>query len=555
MKSPSFRAKSRAESYDRPRTGVPPHLRRNSGSSPRACPSRLVVILAFLFALCFCAGTPAKAQDYSHIRIVRLSFIEGNVQYQRPGEDWQDAKLNLPIEQGYALRTDDGYAEVEFESGLEMRLATNSSVEFTELSLVDGGHVTRLRVTGGTASVDAKLSKADRLSLAASNFEVNMPHDARFRIDTSTAESWVSVFHGKVAVQSGSDSAPDSTTIDVSGGHAVHESAEDLASLHIQKDPPRDAFDKWVAQRDDGISGARADMSDAFRGNSYTTGFADLDLYGGWADVPGYGWGWQPYGVAAGWVPFYSGQWMFMGDTGWNWVSAEPWGWFPYHFGGWVNAGGMGWMWVPQGPLAWQPATATWVQTGNQVGWTPVLASPLKPTKTPIGQPASPPRTLIVASAANGATIAPARVERIASADVARAHIVVPVAPASVTRPASVSAAGNRPVANSFVSAGLSFQRRAPATAALPASRVSSTAFNSTRPLVQAPRSAPLPRMMTAGASGSAFSGMGAGGARGGASRMGGVGRMGGGGGGVRAGVSAGHMSGGGGHSSGGGHR
>ncbi len=441
------------------------HSRRNSGNSQPASSSRLAAILAFVFALCFCAGTPAKAQDYSHIRIVRLSFIEGNVQYQRPGQDWQDAKLNLPIEQGYALRTDNGYAEVEFESGLEMRLAQNSSVEFTELSLVDGGHVTRLRVTAGTASVDAKLSKADRLSLAASNFRVNVPHDARFRIDTSTAESWVSVFHGKVAVQSGSDSA----ALNVSGGQAVHESAEDLASLQIQKDPPRDAFDKWVAQRDDGISDARADMSDAFRSNSYTTGFADLDLYGGWANVPGYGWGWQPYGVAAGWVPFYSGQWMFMGDTGWNWVSAEPWGWFPYHFGGWVNAGGMGWMWVPQGPLAWQPATATWVQTGNQVGWTPVLASPLKPTKTPIGQPALPARTLIVASAANGATIGPARVERIASADVAGAHIVVPVAPTSttVTAPANAAAttSANRPAASSFVSAGQSFQRRAPVAA------------------------------------------------------------------------------------------
>ena len=532
--------------FDRVRTSVPDlqaDSRRNSRNSQPASASRLAASLGFVFALCFCAGAPAKAQDYSHIRIVRLSFIEGNVQYQRPGQDWQDAKLNLPIEQGYALRTDNGYAEVEFESGLEMRLAQNSSVEFTELSLVDGGHVTRLRVTAGTASIDAKLSKADRLSLAASNFQVNVPHDARFRIDTSTAESWVSVFHGKVAVQSGSDSA----ALNVSGGQSVHESAEDLASLQIQKDPPRDAFDKWVAQRDDGISDARADMSDAFRGDSYTTGFADLDLYGGWADVPGYGWGWQPYGVAAGWVPFYSGQWMFMGDTGWNWVSAEPWGWFPYHFGGWVNAGGMGWMWVPQGPLAWQPATATWVRTGNQVGWTPVLASPLKPTKTPIGQPASPARTLIVASIANGATIGPARVERIASADVAGAHIVVPIAPTSttVTAPANAAAttSANRPAASSFVSAGQSFQRRAPVAAPI-SPRVSSTAFNSTRPSLQAPRSAPLPRMMSAGGAGSGFSGMG-----------GGVGRIGGGGG-ARAGFSAAHVSGGGGHSSsGGGHR
>jgi hypothetical protein len=552
-----------ANSFDASRTAVPglhPQPRLTAHSSQRAPSSkRAATLFAFLMALCFCAA-PAKAQDYSHVRIVRLSFIEGNVQYQRPGEDWQDAKLNLPIEQGYALRTDDGYAEVEFETGLEMRLASNSSIEFTELALANGGLVTRLHVSAGTASVDAKLSKADQLSFSVSNFQVNVPHDGRFRIDTSAAESWVSVFHGKVAVQSAS------TPIMLGGGHAIHEAADDLASLQIEKGPPRDAFDKWVAQREEGLSDARADMSDALRSNSYSTGFADLDLYGGWASVPGYGWGWQPYGVAAGWVPFYSGQWMFMGNTGWNWVSSEPWGWLPYHFGAWVNAPGMGWMWVPQGPLAWQPATATWVQSGNQVGWTPVLATPLKPPKSASGQPAAPSRTLIVASPANGANIAPSRIVPIASANVAAAHVVVPVAPphtlSSATGTASVNAAGNRPVTNSIAPAGQNFQRRAPATAAFPASRASS-AFNSSRPLMQAPRTAPLPRVMSAGGSATGFNGVRGGGVSGmgggvpaGVGRMGGGGRIAGGGGGARAGASAGHVSGGGGHaSSGGGHR
>ena len=362
-----------------------------------------------------------------------------------------------------------------------------------------------------------------------------MPHDARFRIDTSAAESWVSVFHGKVAVQSGS--AP----VMLGSGHAIHETAEDLASLQMAKDPPHDAFDKWVAQREEGLSDARADVSDALRSNSYSTGFADLDFYGGWFSVPGYGWGWQPYGVAAGWVPFYSGQWMFMGNTGWNWVSSEPWGWLPYHFGSWVNAPGMGWMWVPQGSLTWQPATATWVKTGTQVGWTPVLATPLKPPKSVNGQPAAPSRPLIVASSANGDSIAPSRVVPLASADVAAAHVVVPVAPAHAVSSAAGNTTANRPLANSFVSSGQSFQRRAPATSPLPASRVSSAAFNS-RPLLQAPHAAPLPRAMSGGAPATAFSG-----ARGG---------------GVRAGASAphisgggGHVSAGGGHASGGGHR
>lgn len=489
-----------ANSFDPPRTAV-----------------RSFLVAALLMALCFGAGALAKAQDFSHIRIVRLSLIEGNVQYQRPGEEWQDAKLNLPIQQGYALRTDDGYAEVEFETGLEMRLASNSSVEFTELSLANGGLVTRLHVSAGTASVDAKLSKADQLSFAVSNFQVNVPHDARFRVDTSAAQSWVSVSHGKVAVQSAA--AP----IMLGGGRAIHETADDLASLQIEKDPPRDAFDKWVAQREEGLSDARADMSDGLHSNSYSTGFADLDFYGGWFSVSGYGWGWQPYGIAAGWVPFYSGQWMFMGNTGWNWVSAEPWGWLPYHFGSWVNAPGIGWVWMPQGSLAWQPATATWVQTGGQVGWTPVLATPLKPSKSASGQPAAPSRTLIVASSASGGIIAASRVVPLAPADAAAAHIVVPVAPAHTLSSAAENAA----------------------VTAFPASRVFSTAFNA-RPLLQAPRTAPIPRVISGGAPATGFSGVRGGGVPGGVGRMGGA----------RAGASAPHMSGGGSHaSSGGGHR
>ena len=81
----------------------------------------------------------ARSEDFSKIRIVRLSFVEGDVQFQRPGQDWQDARLNLPIEEGFALRTANGYAEVEFEDALALRLGINSTVEFTDMSLQNGG--------------------------------------------------------------------------------------------------------------------------------------------------------------------------------------------------------------------------------------------------------------------------------------------------------------------------------------------------------------------------------------------------------------------------------
>src|SRR6202049_1851338 len=117
---------------------------------------QFIVPLARLAMVFMALVQPAKAQDYSKIRIVRLSFVEGNVQYQRPGQDWQDAKLNLPIQEGFALRTADGYAEVEFEDALTLRLATNATVEFAGLALQNGGRITKLTIPQGTALISAK---------------------------------------------------------------------------------------------------------------------------------------------------------------------------------------------------------------------------------------------------------------------------------------------------------------------------------------------------------------------------------------------------------------
>ena len=342
-----------------------------------------------LIALGFGLSAPrARAQDYSKIRIVRLSFVEGTVQYQQPGGEWQDAGMNLPIQEGFALRTTDGYAEVEFEDALAVRLGTNSKVEFPVLAMLGGGRITQVEVSQGTVILSAKLKHQDELSVGASNLTVKVPHDGRFRIDVSPAEKWLTVFHGKVEVDSGSGTASL-----LGGGHTLHEDPN--GSSEIANNPPQDEFDKWVAHREDAVNAAQNETSGMLSINSYTAGFADLYAYGLWSYLPGYGLGWMPYGVAPGWMPFVNGQWQFMGLTGWNWVSPEPWGWIPYHFGSWINSPGIGWAWIPVGGASWVPATANWVQVNNQLGWIP-KGPPLrsKPTKT---QQAALPATVVVA--------------------------------------------------------------------------------------------------------------------------------------------------------------
>src|SRR5947209_10103645 len=80
-------------------------------------------ILVILVSPLFVGPHPALA-DSSHVRIIRLSLVQGDVRFARethgdPLADssatWETAGLNLPIRQGYVLATDKGRAEVEFE--------------------------------------------------------------------------------------------------------------------------------------------------------------------------------------------------------------------------------------------------------------------------------------------------------------------------------------------------------------------------------------------------------------------------------------------------------
>src|SRR5947209_18377379 len=83
----------------------------------------LVLAVVSLFA--------GSAAADSHARIVRLSFVEGNVQMdQRDGRGLQKGFLNMPIGQGTLLLTrDECRAEAEFEYGSTIRLAHHSQVQ------------------------------------------------------------------------------------------------------------------------------------------------------------------------------------------------------------------------------------------------------------------------------------------------------------------------------------------------------------------------------------------------------------------------------------------
>src|ERR1700758_4330350 len=97
---------------------------------------------------------PAFAE--SHVRIVRLSEVQGTVEVDRgTGQGFEKAFLNMPMVEGMKLATKaDGRAEVEFEDGSAVRITPNTRVDFSALSLQDSGaRVSTLMLNQGMAYV------------------------------------------------------------------------------------------------------------------------------------------------------------------------------------------------------------------------------------------------------------------------------------------------------------------------------------------------------------------------------------------------------------------
>jgi hypothetical protein len=337
-------------------------------------PKRLVLLATAFFLFAAFAGVQAWAQEYSHVRIVRLSFTEGTVTVQRPDvEEWASAPTNTPLQEGFKLQTaEDSFAEAEFENSSTARLGQLSLLEFTQLALApSGAKVNRLTLHQGYATFNCIPESDDFYEVSAGGATL-IPHGkTRFRVDFEQGMTMVKVFKGSVEVMSpeGAGTLGKNTVLEINPG------AEEpfLTSQGITKD----AWDEWVEEREERVqmahnAGAPAPYS-GFVGD-LTFGFMDLLYYGNWVNVPGYGAGWIP-AASPGWSPFTAGRWCWYPGFGYTWISYEPWGWLPYHYGAWIYDPVIGWCWIPIGGGAWRPAVVNWYRGPGWVGWAPM--SPL----------------------------------------------------------------------------------------------------------------------------------------------------------------------------------
>jgi hypothetical protein len=258
------------------------------------------ILMIFAFSLFGVTPAPALAQE-QYPAVARLSFVSGPVTYSR-GDDpdeWDDAIENVPVTMGDRIYSPaDGRAELQISSGNFVRLAPRSYLSTLNLS----DDIKQFYLGEGAASFHIKRLQSDEvIEVDTPNVSVTLDEPGQYRVAVDDdGNSRVTVRRGKVTVAaSGRQIAVENSEIRIYG---IDSPRYEIVGL-----PVTDAFDRWVAERDDRFE--RAD-SEVYRyASEDILGAEDLAEYGRWEEIPEYGYAWTPSVVAAGWTPFSDGRW------------------------------------------------------------------------------------------------------------------------------------------------------------------------------------------------------------------------------------------------------
>ena len=321
---------------------------------PRRRGDRRIGVLALLVLL---LALPARSQDASppdggalpdraeaHATPTRLSFVDGEVSFWRPGaDDWAPARVNTPLAEGDQLYAGSG-------ANLELQVAARAFVRAgseTQLALdAQDPDFTQLRVPSGHVSLDVRgLKTGQSIEIDTPNAAFTVDHTGYYRIEVADGSTtFISRRGGRASVTpAGGEPAAIAPSEEV----VVSETEAPQVATYVA--PELDAWDRWNYERTDG-------QIDAVSSRYVPPGVygADaLDQYGSWRVVPTYGSVWIPTGVPVGWAPYSTGRWILDPFYGWTWVDDAPWGWAPFHYGRWVHLGGY-WGWAP-GPVVVRP--------------------------------------------------------------------------------------------------------------------------------------------------------------------------------------------------------
>ncbi|MEE8257002.1 MAG: FecR family protein, partial [Acidobacteriota bacterium] len=292
------------------------------------------------------AFAPLAAQDdVSHVRIVRLSFIQGTVTLQPTGAGDRAARLYDPVQEGFLLRTHaDSFAEVEFENGSTARLGEDSELFFEQLALASqtGGKLNRLSLRRGYATFNVDLAREDIFEVEAQGTEIELEESAEFRVDLDIPQTHIKVFDGRLFVEGPTG------TVEVEADQTLTLNPDGEELIELRSGITEDAWDQWNRERDNlrvlqarggTLGSAPYDDRHYDDGHVYSTRvyhdhhyYRDYPIYFGYPYSYGYPYHHGYYGHA--YYPYRSGFGIHFGFNygspyryAWTGLS-----WYPWHF-------------------------------------------------------------------------------------------------------------------------------------------------------------------------------------------------------------------------------
>jgi hypothetical protein len=262
------------------------------------------VLLISLLALAVAAPASLAQEVASHARIVRISYLEGTVQL-----NGQPATINTPITEGAVLATaPDALAEVQFEDGSAIRMASETQITFAQLARLSTGEaMTRADLDAGEAEFLIPASSAGRFAVEVHSKNVRFTEPGRFRIlSTNSSPLEIAVWKGQVAVrdrESGQE-------VTIAKNQTFTLNPADPAVYDLEGTVVADDLDQWSQQRDQALSTALSTTYSTPYTPSYPSSYSSSG--GVFFYQPTYVYGYNDFwpcgGFAFGaWQPFWLG--------------------------------------------------------------------------------------------------------------------------------------------------------------------------------------------------------------------------------------------------------
>src|SRR6476646_1946429 len=168
------------------------------------------LFFSILFTLAFSLAPLAHAQDAddddghdSHARIVRISYVEGEVRLDT-GHGYENVTMNVPVTEHSWLQTrSDGWAEIQMEDGSLIRMAPDTIIGFTELGRSSaGGTITTVDLDQGEAEFKITRHDDSDFQVTVKNKTLTLAQSGSFRITSTNPNPMeIAVWKGEVGVR------------------------------------------------------------------------------------------------------------------------------------------------------------------------------------------------------------------------------------------------------------------------------------------------------------------------------------------------------------------